>query len=216
MDLEANQKDSETTYAPMAEDIMDHNCLIISEQMPVREAATLLRRKGSHMAAVIDENGRCAGILQSADVFRWIEGRCPNVLVGAGGTCPYQLRGRLLNGDDGVICTLAHGSCAFQVEHPTTGGRHTDLCVRRGTSEPPFGATPRYMTTDFVTIRPKSKLFEIVRHMIDSRTEGLVVLDEFNHPAGIISAVDILLALDDCMHERAATKKTPVHPRKPR
>ena len=59
-------------------------------------------------------------------------------LRGAGGpedvpppACPYQTRGRLLNGTDAVICTRATGSCPLQEVRPMTGGRHTSVCRLR-------------------------------------------------------------------------------------
>ena len=43
--------------------------------------------------------------------------------------CPYQVKGPLLTGEEGVICTLGEGSCPMQTLVPTTGGRHTALCA---------------------------------------------------------------------------------------
>ncbi len=43
--------------------------------------------------------------------------------------CPYQVKGRLLTGEEAVICTQCEGSCPLQVIHPETGGRHTALCT---------------------------------------------------------------------------------------
>jgi hypothetical protein len=82
-------------------------------------------------------------LLRAANVFRWIDGGCPKTVVGTPVTRPYQVQGRLLNGNEALICTLSHGSCEFQTEIPTTGGRHTDVCVRQKTADLPFGATPR-------------------------------------------------------------------------
>jgi CBS-domain-containing membrane protein len=206
MVIETKERADEAIYTLTAENVMDRNFLIIEQQMLVREAARLLHRKRSHVAAVVDENGQCAGMLRAADVFRWIEAYCPNVVVGAGRTCPYQVQGRLLNGDEAVICTLSHGSCPFQVEQPTTGGRHTDVCVRQETADPPFGVTPCYMATDFARITPRTKLTEMVRHLVDTRAEGLIVLDEFHRPAGIVSATDILIAIVNHMCELAKSR----------
>jgi hypothetical protein len=44
--------------------------------------------------------------------------------------CPFQVKGRLLTGEEAVICKLAPGSCPFQDVRPTTGGRHTAVCLR--------------------------------------------------------------------------------------
>ena len=201
MVIETKQRAAETAYALTAENVMDGNCLIIPKHMLVSEAARLLHRKRSGLAAVVDENGRCTGMLRPADVFRWIEAGCPKAIVGTPVTCPNQVNGRMLNGDEAVICTLAHGSCAFQDEQPTTGGRHTDVCARQDTADLPFGATPRYMMADFVGVGSRSTLVEMVLALVNSRADGLIVLDEFDRPVGIVTAIDILAAVVDSMRE---------------
>lgn len=198
-----------------AGNIMDRDCLIIPQQLPVRDAARLLLEKRSQVAAVVDDNGHCTGLLRAADLFRWIETDCPNVAVDAGRSCPYQVPGRLLTGDHAVICTLAHGSCPFQVERPTTGGRYTDLCNRQDDADLPFGAAPRYVTTTFVSIRPQTPLTEMVRHIADNQVDALLVLDESDRPAGIVSATDIAIAVADQIPALATIGNEPIAPRTP-
>jgi len=43
--------------------------------------------------------------------------------------CPYQVKGRLLTGEEAVICTKSEGSCPQQVMRPSTGGRHQAICT---------------------------------------------------------------------------------------
>ena len=45
--------------------------------------------------------------------------------------CPYRVKGRLLSGEDAVICTRVQGSCPLQELRPMTGGRHTAVCLLR-------------------------------------------------------------------------------------
>ena len=216
MAIEMNQRADKTVYALTAENVMDRNCLIIPKQIPVAEAAHLLHRKLPHVAVVVDENGRCAGMLRAADVFRWIEADCPKAVVGTHVSCPHQVKGRLLNGDEAVICTLSHGSCGFQSEIPTTGGRHTDICVRQETAHFPFGAIPGYMTKDLQTIKQRSTLFEMVLRLVNSRAEGLIVLDESDRPAGVVSASDVLIAVVERMRDLAKTGTNRATARKPK
>ncbi len=137
--------------------------------------------------------------------------------VRPGLACPYQVRGRLLNGDEAVICTIAHGNCTFQDERPTTGGQHTDVCLRPERGDFPFRAAPRYMTTNFASITSRSDLIEMVRRMVDTRTCDLVVLDEFGRPAGIVSATDILVTVVERMREfDEAEKEQTAAARKPK
>src|SRR5262245_51392569 len=179
-------------HALAAGDVMNRNVVVLPQQMLVREAACLLHRARVSAAPVVGESGRCVGMLTAADVFRWVEAGCPEAVVSPVLTCPYQVRGRLLNGDMAVICTLSDGSCPFQALQPTTGGRHTDVCMRQGNQQPPRGALPRYVTTDIVTVGPQVPLLELVRQIIDARADHVVVLDELGRPTGLVSATDVL------------------------
>jgi hypothetical protein len=134
-------------------------------------------------------------MLSPADVNRWIEAGCPEAVVSRALTCPYQVRGRLLTGDEAVICILADGCCPFQAVQPTTGDRYTELCTGQETEQLPFGAVPRYLMTDVVTIRPQLPVSELVRHIINTRADYLIVLDEFDRPIGMVSAKDVLNAV---------------------
>jgi CBS domain-containing protein len=176
---------------------MNHDIVVVPRQMLVRDAARLLNRVRASAAPVVDENGSCIGLLSMADVFRWVEDGCPEGVVGPGLICPYQVQGRLLGGGEAVICILTDGSCPFQAVQPTAGGRHTGLCMRQGSERPPFGTVPGYMTTDVVRVRPQATLQELVRRIIDTRADRLVVLDEFDRPIGIVSPTDVLNAVAD-------------------
>jgi CBS-domain-containing membrane protein len=178
-----------------AADVMNRDLAVVPQQMLVREAARLLYRVQVSAAPVADENGRCVGSLSPADIFRWIEAGCPDVVVGPIHACPYQVRGRLLNGDDGVICIQSDGRCPFQAVQPTTGGRHTEICMRQETESSPFGTSSCYMTTDVVTIRAQTPLLQLVRQILDACADSLIVVDEFHRPIGIVSATEVLSAV---------------------
>jgi len=170
--------------------------VVVPRQMLVREAARLLHRARASTAAVVDERGRCIGMLCPTHVFHWIDAACPDAIVGPVFNCPYQVRGRLLTGGEGVICILAHGSCPFQAVQPTCGGGHTGLCTRQANDDSPFGTVPRYMTTDIVTVRLQTPLPELVRQIVEAHASCLIVVDELDRPVGIVSAPDVLSHLD--------------------
>jgi CBS domain-containing protein len=180
-----------------AGDLMNRDLVVIPRQMLVREAARLLHRAQVSAAPVVDEHGRCVGLLSPADVFRWVEAGCPEAVVDPVLTCPYQVQGRLLNGNMAVICLRSDGNCPFQMVQPTTGGRHTMVCMRQETEHSPFGAVPRYMTSDVISVRPQATLRELARRLIDARAAHLVVLDEIDRPVGIVPAADVLKAVAD-------------------
>jgi CBS domain-containing protein len=174
---------------------MSHDLVVVPPQMSARDAVRLLHRAGASAAPVVDDRGRCVGLLSTPDVLRWVDAGCPEAVAGPGLTCPYRARGRLLTGGEAVICTLADGSCPFQAVQPTTGGRHQDICTRPATERPPFGVVPRYITTDVVTVRPQAPLPELVRKITDGRVDHLVVVDESGRPVGIVSAKGVLNAV---------------------
>jgi CBS-domain-containing membrane protein len=178
-----------------AGDVMNRDLVVVPRQMLLRQAVHLLHWARANVAVVVDEQGRCVGILSPADVFRWVDAGCPDTVVAPVLRCPYQVRGRLLTGGDGVICTLADGNCPFQAVQPTTGGRHTDVCLRQETEDAPFGAVPRYLTTDIVTVPPQTPLLELVRQASEARADCLVVLEESDRPIGIVSATSVLHAI---------------------
>jgi CBS domain-containing protein len=171
---------------------MNRELVVVPRQMLMREAVRLVHRVRAGAAAVVDEQGRCVGMLSPADVYRWVEAGCPETAIDPALTCPYQVRGRLLTGGEAVICTLAHGSCPFQAEQAASAGRHTDVCLRRADQDPPFGTPPRYLTTDVVTVRCHSPLPELVRRIVDAHADRLFVLDELDRPVGTVSAADVL------------------------
>ena len=108
-----------------AQDVMSREVVTIPRQMSLREAARLLRRASVSGAPVVDEQGRCVGVLSAADFLRWAEDGCPAGGEAVTRTCCYQVDGRLLDGTEAVLCTLAEGACPLQGMRSTTGGRHT-------------------------------------------------------------------------------------------
>lgn len=188
-----------TTAKPIktltAGDLMHQVSAVIPQRMLMRQAVRLTQQAGTSEAPVVEENGRCIGMLTPADVFRWIEAGCPEAVVGPNLHCPYQVRGRLLAGGEAVICVLAHGNCPYQTTYPSLAGAHTDVCMRPETADSPFGVMSAYMTTNIATVEPEAPLPELVRQMIDTPADRLIVVDESGCPIGIVSAVDVLSAV---------------------
>lgn len=192
---------TDTAHKPVhtltAGDLIDRNLVVIPRQTLMRAALHHIRQREAGEAAVVDESGRYIGMLSPADVFRWAAAGCPEAVVGPVLTCPYQVRGRLLSGQEGVICTLADGSCPYQAAKSTTAGRHTDVCERPETESPPFGVLKGYVTTDIIPVRPQLPLPELVRQIIDTRADRLVIVDESDRPVGFVSAAAVLNAISD-------------------
>lgn len=187
-----------------AEDVMTCEMVAVPRQISLREAARLLRRAQVCVAPVVDEEGRCVGMLAATEFLHWAEDGCPDTVDGFTPACPYQVKGRLLTGEEAVICTLAEGACPLQVMRATTAGRHTALCTQPdgvfSDWQQVDGAVPsavvRYMTTDIVSVAPRTPLPEVAQIMVKARTPHVLVLNEECRPVGVVSAADILAALN--------------------
>jgi CBS domain-containing protein len=190
-----------------AEDLMSRDVVAIPRRMPMRDAARLLRHAKATSAPVVDEMGRCVGVLSPEDLLRWAkkEGRIP--------ACHYQAKGLVPESPEAVTCTLAEGSCQLQVMRPTSGGRRVVLCrdpncfcseSQLGGGEPERGGdSDLYMTKDVVTAKLRTPLSELARMMIDAHANSIVVVDDDGRPAGVVSSTD-LLGLMPCEVPREA------------
>jgi CBS domain-containing protein len=172
--------------------------------MPLREAARLLRQAQVSGAPVVDQQGRCVGVLSAADFLLWAEQEGRGTEKAPVPACPYQVKGRLLTGEEAVICTLAEGNCPLQVMRPTIGGRHTAICTlssgilrdqQQAIEDLPADAVRCYMTTDIVTAGPDSPLPRLARMMIDAHIHRIIVVDEEKRPIGVVSSTDLLAAM---------------------
>jgi CBS domain-containing protein len=190
-------------FALTAEDVMTREVVTIPRRTSLRDAARLLRRADVSGAPVVDDEGRCVGLLTAADFLRWAEDGCPDAASGLAHACSYQMKGRLLTGEEAIVCTLAEGSCPLQVMRPTTGGRHIAVCLRptgvlsdwQQVAENAPGEAGRYMTTDIVSVETRTPLPEVARKMVDAHIHRVPVLDERGRPVGIVSSTDVLAAV---------------------
>lgn len=196
-----------TTSKPLlaltASDVMNPNVVTISQDMSLRAAAHLLFQKQIGGAPVVDSNGRCIGVLSANDFVQWAhEGGsgAEDVPLSA---CPFRTKGRLLTGQDAMICVLEEGSCRFQNVLPTTGGRHTSVCLLpRGEvskwqvkKDVPVSAVLRYMNTYIDTVGPLTPLRDIARKMVEAHIHRVYVVDEQHKPIGVVLSTDVLAAL---------------------
>jgi CBS-domain-containing membrane protein len=195
---------AEPLLALTVEDVMSREVVTIPRWMSMRDAAGLLRRSQISGAPVVDEQGRCMGVLSAADFLRWAEEGCPTPANGSPPTCSYQVKGRLLTGEEAVICTLAEGSCPLQEMRPITDGRHVAICRQphgvladwqQVKEDLPGGMVGDYMTTDVVSAGPWMPLPELARMMVDAHIHRVPILDERGWPVGVVSSTDLLAAI---------------------
>jgi CBS domain-containing protein len=187
-----------------AGDVMTSDVIRLPEGTSLRDAAKLLLQNQISGAPVVDANGRCIGVLSATDFIHWAEEGAKGLEDGPLAACRYQVKGRLLTGEEAVICILAPGSCPRQEIRPTTGGRHTAVCLlptgalpdwQKVSNDLPVSAVRRYMTSDIVTVGPETPLTKLARIMIDAHIHRVIVVDEGEKPIGIVSSTDILAAV---------------------
>jgi CBS domain len=123
---------SETTgplLALTASDLMSRDVVTISQDTPLGAAAELFLQRQIAEAVVVDAEGRCVGMLSVTDLLSWALGEARGAVDVPRPACPYQVKGRLLTGEDAVLCTRTQGSCSLQEMRPVTGGRRTVVCL---------------------------------------------------------------------------------------
>jgi CBS domain-containing protein len=81
---------TKTLLALEAKDIMSQTVLVVPEDMSLQGAARRLSHHQVSGAPVVDEEGRCVGVLSATDFVRWAEKGAP---LPHNGTCclPWQI-----------------------------------------------------------------------------------------------------------------------------
>lgn len=60
-----------------AADLMSRNLVLVPEQMSLQGAARMLSRAQVSGAPVVNEQGRCIGVLSTTDILHWVENASP-------------------------------------------------------------------------------------------------------------------------------------------
>ncbi|GIW82704.1 MAG: CBS domain-containing protein [Gemmatales bacterium] len=64
-----------------AADLMTEELVVLKEQTSLQEAGRILLRQKVSGAPVVDEEGRCVGVLSASDFVRWLEKETPHIVV---------------------------------------------------------------------------------------------------------------------------------------
>jgi CBS domain-containing protein len=198
-----------------AADLMCRDVTTIPYDVSLHAAADLLFQHRIGGAPVVNAEGRCIGMLSARDIVHWAKEGAKGLDDVPLPACPYQVKGRLLSGEEAVICTLAEGGCPLQEMRPTLAGGHTAVCLQphgvvsdwqQVAEHLPTAGVRHYMTANVVTVGEVTPLAELAQTMIDAHIHRLVVVDAQHRPIGIVSSTDVLAAL-------AASQGRPVrHP----
>jgi CBS-domain-containing membrane protein len=93
---------SKPLFAQTAADLMNPDVVLLSPEMPLRDAAELLATARIRGAPVVNERGRCIGVLSTTDLLHWAEDRDPG--SGPFGTyvCEWEVAKRRARPEDRV------------------------------------------------------------------------------------------------------------------
>jgi CBS domain-containing protein len=186
-----------------AGDLMSREVKTIPVAMPLREAARELARVGVHGAPVVDEDGRCVGVLSVSNVARWVARQDdPSPPPPA---CSYQTVHREPGASETVLCVLRPGACALQRFQEQAGGQLSvvcadphGVCTDWGVVEVeslPTAEVRRYMTTELATVNVGAPLADLARTMLDRAVHRVIVVDPERRPVGVVSVSDVLEAV---------------------
>ena len=103
-------------FALTASDLMSRDVVTIPEEASLQTAADLLFQHQISGGPVVDTEGRCIGVLSAADFMHWAKDGGQGAEEVPLPACPFQVKGRLLTGEQAVICTLAEGRCPLHMQ----------------------------------------------------------------------------------------------------
>ena len=187
-----------------AEDVMQREVITIPHDLPLREAARLLSREQIGGAPVVDGAGRCIGVLSATDFVRWAGKEGRDMENGPLPGLPLPIKGRLLTGEDAVICTQAEGRCPSKncgppraAGIPLSAGSPTAFSATGSRWPRPCPSTTvrRYMTADVVTAAPMTRSPNWPAECSTPISTGSSWWTNEGHPIGIVSSTDILAAV---------------------
>jgi len=138
---------------------MCRSLVLIPRQMSIPAAAHLLGLAKVSGAPVVDEEGRCIGVLSASDFLHFAE--------------------------KGKVHAHAHAA------ESTVRAWQIFDDVKDDSRE----IVEDYMNCDPVTVPPGMSIGKLARMMIDAHIHRVIVVDENDHPIGIVSSIDILAAI---------------------
>ena len=151
-----------------ARDLMKGDVVTIPRNMGMQAAARCLNQMHVSGAPVIDEQGRCVGVLSSGDFVSCCAAnltRCAKHRVETqGGPCTFP---------DCVSSEWQLVNVAENVE----------------------GLVRDRMTPGPVTALPETSIVQLAQMMGDAHVHRLIIVDAENRPLGIISTTDIVAAV---------------------
>jgi CBS-domain-containing membrane protein len=183
-----------------ARDLMCRDVKTIAAETPLREAVQQLARWEIHGAPVVDDAGRCVGMLSVSDLARWYAIRHPQVPLPR--TCSFQAKQREPGGKETILCRLPEGVCPLQHLREMADGKLALVCTephcvptdwQMVEVESLSGEAVRdLMTTVVITAKPETPIRELAQSMSEHHVSRLVVIDPGGCPVGVVTVNDLL------------------------
>jgi CBS domain-containing membrane protein len=154
--------------ALVAKDLMNGELTTIPRDMGMQAAARRLGQMHVSGAPVVDEQGRCVGVLSSNDFV----------------SCCASNRARCAKHRAEANC----GPCTFP---DCVGSEWQMVNVTEGVE----GMVRDYMTPDPVTAPPETTIARLAQMIVDAHVHRIIIVDRQGHPVGIVSTTDIVAAV---------------------
>jgi CBS domain-containing protein len=191
-----------------AGDLMSRDLVLLTEDMPLREAARLLVQNQIGGAPVLDAQGKCVGVISVTDFLRIAEQRVdvtkptsPPLPV----TCSFQTKHRMPDGREVILCNLPPGVCPIQGTQKSPDGKELVVCRQPrcvvvdwqivALENLPTHEVRNYMTPDPVMVKPDVSVRNLARRMIDAHIHRIIVVDDEDKPIGIVTSTSLLAAM---------------------
>jgi CBS domain-containing protein len=187
-----------------ARELMSRAVEPIRADTPMCEAARWLAQHAVHGAPVVDDEGRCVGVLSASDLVRWVTAQVgPRSPLAP--TCGFQDTCREPGGRETVLCRRESGACPFQHIQEMCDGRPRLTCAEPysvpvdwqmvRTEAAPGDVVRDFMTTAVITAEAETPVPELARLMLEHRVNRLLVLDARRHPVGVVAVSDLVQVL---------------------
>lgn len=175
-------KPAKPLFDVTAEELMSTEVMTLSRHLSLRAAAYLLHQDQISGAPVVDEAGRCVGVLSARDFLRWAAEHAPGTRLHAA-TAPTE-----------AVSTTGEGNCPVEISLPHDYPESV-FSEWQQDEEGPHDPVAAYMTADVVTAYRSTTLAELARMMVDAHIHRLIITDEQRRPVGVVTSTDILAAL---------------------
>jgi len=156
-------------------DLMTRHVVCVSQNATMAEAAQLLCERDIGGMPVIDEQGRCVGIITTTD---------------------FTHRDQKLTENGGML-VLDDEFAMLDESSMRKGGEWSPVRIAYVAED----RVKTHMTPTLQTVKEEASLLTAARMMCDEHIRRLVVLDESARPVGVVGSLDVVAAMVNVVEE---------------